>query len=781
MRSLIIYLNFLGFLFSGVSGFSQNDALDFDGNGDYITLSPISGWNPNIDFTVQSWFTSVPDGQACGINFRRLFGFAGPNRFEVGQCGGNLAIFWSDNSGTHGTFYPTTPGINIQDGAWHCISVVRKGIVIQIYVDGTQFYSSTIAGSINTSLFRVGHWGGGTSTIGQDWLGKVDEVRLWNVALPSAQLQACDKCALNGRENGLIAYWQLDDGIANMANLNTQVSDASFNATNPGILHPFTATPDPGFALNGTTSNFVPGAPLVYPRYNSLNIQISDPLLTIGLSAICDGDPVHFSMVDNNGNTPQPSSGVSVQWQYSDAPFVVWTPASPTLSGFTFLVAQNTATDINCPGAQGGYIDRLYRAIITTSTSNGTCMDTTPFAQLRICCKVTQVNVIVTPNAPLCEGDVVTFNVSLGTNVPPPANNSETHITWCLIEGSNSPMPLPFDDLPSFIYNYTVGVADVCFKAVVSNCCNSLTGQTCIPVDPKPVCGYIVACPNPNPLNLTLINVFPWPIYEICPGDDAMVCLNSNVLPQFSNCNPQWEYSFDPFSPPFTWVNLGFSNPVQNTNILPAHFTPAWPPGTTSIFYRVNCLPLSSPSGCDSCLSQNIIEIRLKPALIKPTIAIDNPKICDYGFATVSVTNVDPLVSLYTWYCNGEVIGWGDNINVNKDACYWVEATDGCSTVKSDTACLKVCIATGIITCPQDNPCAIPNLPSTLCAYDSFSNCGPIVSWWWTWDGGTNIMGQSTPCLTHIPALNGTNYTLTVTDACGCTHTTQGFIKPCQP
>ncbi len=795
MRSLIIYLNFLGFLFSGVSVFSQNNALDFDGDGDYIVLTPLNGLPTSgvSEFTVELQFISTETSNTagtCANDFRRLFALGDPTNttlFEVGECNGFLSVVWYNSSG----FSLLQMTTSIRDGQWHCLSVVRSANNLEIYLDGNLvLVDGTVVGTHNISTFVVGH---GLALLlpnpspGEDWKGGIDEVKLWSVALLPTELTACSGCQCTGFEPNLIAFWQFDQGVAGQNNSTTgtnitQVTDGTPNNNN-GAFHPLVGPPDPGFDLMGSDGNFITsGASIVYPSYNDLTLFISDPQLTVGLAAICDNKPVYFTLADPNGNIPVASSGVSTTWQYRDVGgSPLWT--TTTLTGFQFVVPSGEATLITCPYTNGNVI-REYRAIISATNQFGTCMDTTPSIPLQIYCKVTQADVqlISTPPGPLCEGDMVTFNVSVTSNVYPNFGN-DVHINWCIIESGVATQLPAYDDLPSFTYppigNYTAISPDVCFKAIVSNgACPSLTGQDCIQVDLNPVCGYIVACPNPT--NLTFIGFSPWPIYEICPGNDAMVCLNMNPVlpPLFANCIPQWEYSFPPL---FNWTPLGFSNSVQNTNILPAHFTPPWPSGTTSIFYRVKCFPLSSPSGCDPCLSQNIIEIRLKPVLAKPIITIDNPKICDYGFATVSVTNVDPLVSLYTWYCNGEIIGYGNNIGVNKDACYWVEATDGCSTVKSEKVCLKVCIATAVISCPQDNPCAIPNVPITLCAYDSFSNCGPIVSWVWGWDSGTYVTGQGTPCLTHIPALNGTTYTLTVTDACGCMHTTQGFIKPCQP
>lgn len=501
----------------------------------------------------------------------------------------------------------------------------------------------------------------------------------------------------------------------------------------------------------------------------------------VGIPWICNGAAVHFSLIDYNGNVPQAGSGVTVAWEYSDNQGP-WT-SIPSLNGFQFGVSPNGATAINCP-TPTGYVDREYRAIITVTNANGTCVFVSQPALLRIYCEITSVNVqaVSAPPAPLCEGDQATFSVSVSTNLPPPGPTNDVHIDWCVSDDGGGSWTVlgQFYDQLSFTYPptpLTVGAKDICFKAVVSNgACGSLTGQTCIHVDPNPMCGGITGLAVPP--NLTLVGTTPWLTYEICPGNDASVGMDP-VLPPFKNCNPQWQYTFTPNNPA-SWVDLGFTNSVQNTNILP---TGSWG-SNTSIFYRIQCKPLSTPSGCDPCLS-NIIEIRLKPPTPVPSVvAVPSTQTICYGDMVTLYSSNDPGTQT-TWYCNGEVIGTGPFIPVSSQACYWSEATDGCTTERSDTICLTVCTATAIITCPEDNPCIIPNIPITLSGLLSWSTCGPIVQYDWEVEFLPDPPGPiyffSGPTVTFTPPPGGAIVTLTVIDANGCSHSFQSYFKPCQP
>ena len=205
----------LALLFCCNGLFAQNDALYFDGDNDYITLQPIQGFSPNADFTVEGWFysTATGGGASCVANFKRLFSFAAVgnpgSQFDVGECGGFLSVFWSDAFGNSDL---KQMGTSIRDNQWHCISVVRSGTNVTVYLDGNVVpaLASTGAGQFNLERFRVGHWGSiiAQNTPNQDWTGYVDGVKLWGTALPPASLTACNPCVLKGSESGLWAYWQ---------------------------------------------------------------------------------------------------------------------------------------------------------------------------------------------------------------------------------------------------------------------------------------------------------------------------------------------------------------------------------------------------------------------------------------------------------------------------------------------------------------------------------------------------------------------------------------------
>lgn len=781
----------------------QNVAMHFDGDNDWIFVNPINNHNPAGDFTVEMWFQSTATnitGGNCSGNFRRLFSVGAPNdRFEVGECDGILSVFLNPGPGT------VQSTINVRDNQWHCIAAVRSGPVIDIYYDGNPVaaLSGLAAGTFSGTRFTVGHWPGGL-TPGQDWQGYVDEVKFWSTALSPTDLTACSACLLPCNEPNLTLYWHFDEGIPNGNNTAlTQVDDCTANNNNGNIF--LAAVSPPAFALTGTVSNFVPSsAPVLYPDYANLHVKLTDPTQSgISIAGICEGEPVHFAIVDANGTPVSASGNATVQWQYSDdctfgSPVNIPGSGSPSalFSGFSFVSPPNNAV-LNCAGLTGaptpnGFVDRCFRAIITVNNGITSCSYVVDAAQLRICCKVPPVSLNVTPPGPLCEGDVVTFTSTI-SGIPAPSSSNNYQISWCVtINGTPTNLTGPlYDNQLSISYGaVTLVPGTYCFKATVSNClCPPVTLQQCFTVDPKPVCGTIkVVLPNaaltPDPDG----NPDHW---LICPYNTAELMED---LP-FTNCIPIWQFMF-PNAAPGVWTDLGVSNGMQNTNILPqlkpggspylwpsAPNFPVFPVDETCIVYRIECRPYSYPnSGCPPCYS-NEIRICLKQPPAPPSIAVSPTQLCKNGggLFNFTVQSTDPNCT-YEWYSNGLLVGFGDFLNTPNAGCYWVTCNDGCFTTASNKLCVDLCEVVAAISCPMPDCPMLGDVITLDAAQFSFSTCNLPLTYMWSWIDMNGMLQTSTSSIiTDIPAMCGTVYTLTVTDSLGCSDTTQVEIVPCKP
>jgi hypothetical protein len=93
---------------------------------------------------------------------------------------------------------------------WYTISLTFDGSVYKMYVDGIK--DAELAGSKGTSFQRL--------ELGMSWTnypsqqafrGRVAEIRLWNRALSTSELQV-GLCGVDPKSQGLVAYWKMNEG-----------------------------------------------------------------------------------------------------------------------------------------------------------------------------------------------------------------------------------------------------------------------------------------------------------------------------------------------------------------------------------------------------------------------------------------------------------------------------------------------------------------------------------------------------------------------------------------
>jgi hypothetical protein len=87
---------------------------------------------------------------------------------------------------------------------------------VKLYVKGSLDRSATgVLTPLNSgqplAFGREGNYPGGTL------LGRLDELRIWNVVRTPTQIATWRRRSLSGRENGLVGYWRFDEGQGQVA------------------------------------------------------------------------------------------------------------------------------------------------------------------------------------------------------------------------------------------------------------------------------------------------------------------------------------------------------------------------------------------------------------------------------------------------------------------------------------------------------------------------------------------------------------------------------------
>jgi len=257
------------FLVSLLSG--QNNALHFDGIDDFVDLGNIGSSGQDFDLpqqhTLEAWVNleslpSIPPAFSFGFaTILRNGNDPADEQFSllVNNLGQVVSFFVE--AGTS-SFLNVTSVNSISINTWHHIAVVRESsTVIRLYIDCVE---EEVTGDIVTDPVM-----GGRVTIGAALTpptptfpfgraftinGAIDELRIWDHPRSQQELESTKECALLGNEDGLVSYFNFDQGVAGGMNDGlTTLVDASANG-NDGVLM--------DFALSGTSSNWVEGAPL---------------------------------------------------------------------------------------------------------------------------------------------------------------------------------------------------------------------------------------------------------------------------------------------------------------------------------------------------------------------------------------------------------------------------------------------------------------------------------------------------------------------------------------
>ena len=739
----------------------QNHALDFDGIDDFVEDANVNIINRD-DFTVDAYFyyDGPNPATSCGTNDHTVYSLSNQSTGQyiwVKICAAGLLLEYSNGISNFQRVIIEPYSASLFQ-RWHRVAVVFEAATDKLkpYYD-CQGRSSITADPMDLPQFLVGAFHAPGSVPKHHFKGQIDDVRVYR-KLDVQGLCAARNCPLDLQKDDwddIIAYWPFDQGTAGGNNRSITQVDFVGLVGQPGTVN--------NFNLNGPTSNFVSsGTGMLYPALTNLELRISDAgTQTTRVSEICSGDPVHFALYNNN-QPIQPNLSYSAIWEMWDG--TAWQQLPPaTFSGFAFIVSPGALT-IDCNASTTGFLNSRIRARFMA----GQCEYWSDPASLRICCDPDQATVAVTPSATLCEDDAASFSVSITSpyawiNNPP----SNVSIAW---KYNGTPLS-QFANQTSFTHAVAAVVHPAAgYEATVTLQPCGKTGRfsASVPVDKKPICGTIIGLPTTA--TLTLVSSSPL-VYEMCPGNDAALGFD---LP-FQDCNPRWQYSFVPNSTnPADWTDMGASNSIQNTNILPGNY---WQAGATEVYYRVQCDPLSTPSGCDPCFS-NTLTIRLKQA---PTAGSLSAQTFACIGDVVPITLTGASGGSIRWLFNGALVqNGGTTYNATEQGCYRVELDNGCEVVSTSKICIEFCGPVAVISCPlAPNDCArLPDpINLTGCGSDEGCGGGPLT-YTWAWDSGT-LVSQNGCDLRHIPDMGGTVYTLTVTDASGCTDVTSRRVVPC--
>ncbi|MCX6270714.1 MAG: right-handed parallel beta-helix repeat-containing protein [Bacteroidetes bacterium] len=212
--------------FNGISTFGQfivcrnnansdnfpGTALDFPGSDEYVDCGNSANLNITSAITIEAWIKADVwkanswDGTIVGKDDVDHTGY------DL-RCGDNGKLNFV--IGASGVWTEAISGPVMLTGEWNHVTGVYDGSMIRVYINGKLEGEQPLSASIGVSsksLFIGGSPGYSVYPLNRFFDGKIEEVRVWNVALTETEIRENMYLTLHGAEPGLISYWQFNNG-----------------------------------------------------------------------------------------------------------------------------------------------------------------------------------------------------------------------------------------------------------------------------------------------------------------------------------------------------------------------------------------------------------------------------------------------------------------------------------------------------------------------------------------------------------------------------------------
>jgi hypothetical protein len=199
---------------------ASQSAFSFNGTTDFINCGNPAAFNFPSNFTISVW-VKLNGLQSAKYIVAKYNGTAGPRSYGVATEFRTARAYAFVSTPSGGSYVECAGGPSLNDSKWHSLNFVYdNSIGIHLYVDGASVASSPAVGygPFNNSLPLT--IGGLTNA--QFFAGEIDDVRIYDRALSSAEVQN----RFNAEKEGLMARYDF----------NGSAEDLSGNGLNGAII-----------------------------------------------------------------------------------------------------------------------------------------------------------------------------------------------------------------------------------------------------------------------------------------------------------------------------------------------------------------------------------------------------------------------------------------------------------------------------------------------------------------------------------------------------------------
>lgn len=219
------------------------NSLNFDGTDDVVTIPANSSLNITSAITIEAWCfatknTGIQDVVSKSNNSTNT-GYIFP-RTDDGWATVSMFLHIGGSWRVISAAYPSL-------NTWHHLAATYDGATMRIYINGVLAASQAQTGTIavNGNALSLGNQPGYPENFG----GRADEIRIWNVARTQTQIQNNRMKELDpATQTGLVSYFTFNNGIASGTNTG-MFNLIDLTGNNNGTLSNFT--------LSGAGSNYL--------------------------------------------------------------------------------------------------------------------------------------------------------------------------------------------------------------------------------------------------------------------------------------------------------------------------------------------------------------------------------------------------------------------------------------------------------------------------------------------------------------------------------------------
>lgn len=187
-----------------------NYALQFNGTDQYVMVPDNPSLHITSSITIEAWVNKYANVQWASVLTKGDTDPLTDNNYTLHFASTGGMIFTGATQANSSLVFPLNE--------WHHVAVTWDGSLIKFYIDSTLDTAVTsFAGPLisNDHSLIIGADFPGTD---EYFPGRLDEVRVWNVARTQQQIQDYMHQPLTGTETGLVAYWKFDDGSGSTLN-----------------------------------------------------------------------------------------------------------------------------------------------------------------------------------------------------------------------------------------------------------------------------------------------------------------------------------------------------------------------------------------------------------------------------------------------------------------------------------------------------------------------------------------------------------------------------------